>query len=386
MKVEQNILAEYVSPGHPDRLADAIVEGIVDAALAADTETLVGVEAAVHTDKVFVDGRVAAGNDNAAAVSLNMVDAIVRNAYADAGYGGIWQPAPAALVFLHDLCLESMSDEEREIRILSDDQNVVIGYACSSPETNNLPPAHWLAWQIGLRLAAWRMLNAADKLGPDFKVLPWLGVQVNSDGAPIYEWKRLTVSILHVQGLDYEQQHRLLLPPLQAILADLEKLGMQGVEASFKPDKLLLNGAGYFEQGGPHGDNGLSGKKLIVDHYGPTVPIGGGALCGKDPHKIDRCGALRARQWARQLVADGAREARVTLSWAPGSGMPHYVEAAVADAVGCWQFVPPSRHPALDWFSIRCIVADLGLAKIRWAETMRTGYFVNQEHPWEHVL
>ena len=89
------------------------------------------------------------------------------------------------------------------------------------------------------------------------------------------------MSIQHVPKLPYERQHRILLPILEHILSELEKGGLRGVASSFAPDKLLLNGAGEFAVGGPEGDNGLSGKKLVIDHYGPGVPIGGGALAGR---------------------------------------------------------------------------------------------------------
>jgi S-adenosylmethionine synthetase len=92
---------------------------------------------------------------------------------------------------------------------------------------------------------------------------------------------------------------------LEQILRDLERGGLEGVASTFTSDKLILNGAGEFAIGGPEGDNGLSGKKLVIDHYGPGVLIGGGALSGKDPHKVDKCGTLRARQFAKKLVRAG---------------------------------------------------------------------------------
>jgi S-adenosylmethionine synthetase len=383
MQTQQHLIAEYVSPGHPDRLADAIVEGLVDAALTADPESLVGVEAAVHTDKVFVDGRVAAGRGSQGALTPDHVDAIVREAYRQAGYGGIWLPAPELLTVTQDLCLGPLSDEERDVRALSDDQNVVIGYACASPATHFLPTAHWLAWRIGTRLSEWRFALAANRFGPDFKVLPHLTAGTGPRGTSVFEWQRLTVSMQHAPGVGYEEQHGLLLPALRKILAEVEQSGVPGVAATFTPAILYLNGAGGFEQGGPHGDNGLSGKKLVVDHYGPAISIGGGALCGKDPHKVDRCGALRARQWARRLVEDGAAEARTTLCWSPGSGTPHHIEAWVCDAMGFWRTVPPARHPPIDWFSIGCITVDLNLGAVRWTEALRTGYFINPAQPWE---
>ena len=131
------------------------------------------------------------------------------------------------------------------------------------------------------------------------------------------KWRRLVLSVQHIPKLPYERQHRILLPILEQILGEVEAAGLQGRPQAL-PGKLILNGAGEFATGGPDGDNGLSGKKLVIDHYGPGVPIGGGALAGKDPHKVDKCGALRARQLARKLVRGGVDEARVTLGWAAG--------------------------------------------------------------------
>ena len=117
----------------------------------------------------------------------------------------------------------------------------------------------------------------------------------------------------------YERQHRILLPLLEQILRDLETGELEGAASTFTSDKLILNGAGEFAVGGPEGDNGLSGKKLVIDHYGPGVPIGGGALAGKDPHKVDKCGALRARQLAKDLFAEGSM--RLASLWAGCQGV-----------------------------------------------------------------
>ena len=132
---------------------------------------------------------------------------------------------------------------------------------------------------------------------------------------------------------------------------------------TFSPDLLVLNGAGDFTVGGPRGDNGLSGKKLVVDHYGPTVPIGGGALSGKDPHKIDKCGPLRARQFAKTLVRSGADSADVTLACAPGADAPPSVTAVTTTGGVRWR-VPDAELPPPEWVAITRIVADLELLTV----------------------
>ena len=163
--------AEYVSPGHPDRLADAIAESIVTAAVRQKPDALVGVEVAVHTDCVFVDGRIAAGSQPVD------IEKIVRDVYRAAGYGGSWNPDPGKIRVTTELCEEVLPAEESDIRPFSDDQNIVIGYACGDERTNYLPAAHWISGELGRRLFA-RLRSDADlsaTFGPDFKILASLG-------------------------------------------------------------------------------------------------------------------------------------------------------------------------------------------------------------------
>ena len=174
--------AEYVSPGHPDRLADAIAESIVTAAVRQKPDALVGVEVAVHTDCVFVDGRIAAGSQPVD------IEKIVRDVYRAAGYGGSWNPDPGKIRVTTDLCEEVLSAEESDIRPFSDDQNIVIGYACGDERTNYLPAAHWVSGELGRRLFA-RLRSDADlsaTFGPDFKILASLEV---TPGETRVEWR-----------------------------------------------------------------------------------------------------------------------------------------------------------------------------------------------------
>ena len=367
--------AEYVSPGHPDRLADAIAEGIVTAALLQKRDALVGVEVAVHRGCVFVDGRIAAGPGRVD------VEQIVREIYQRAGYGGLWLPEPGQLKITTDLCEEELPAQESDIRPFSDDQNIVIGYACGDQRTNYLPLAHWVAGELGRRLFA--ILRGdpilAATFGPDFKILASLEVAPRSGQAT---WRHLVLSVLHRPGLSSEEQHRLLLPIIGKILANLEASGLPGISSTFEAEKLVLNGAGEFATGGPEGDNGLSGKKLVIDHYGPSVPIGGGALSGKDPHKVDKCGALRARQLAKRLVRAGADDARVTLGWAPGGDSPFLVEA-VTTRGGVNLRVPRDELPPAPWFTIGHIVHELELEHRGWTGDLLAGYFCQPSASWE---
>lgn len=367
-------IAEFVSPGHPDRLADAIAESIVDLAVGRDPDALVGVECAVHTDHVFIDGRIAAGMPKSpvtrqCAVSPDEIEDIARNVYRNAGYGGIWIHAPERLKIIQNVCLEPLSDDERAIRNLSDDQNVVTGYACNHPETDYLPPAHFVANLIGRKIDAWRR-TVSDRFGSDFKVLVHID---DEDGH--YRWRRLTVSIQHRAGVFPAEQHELVLPVVRGALAELEARGLAGI-SDLQLKDFILNGAGDFIVGGPEGDNGLSGKKLAVDFYGPEIPIGGGAICGKDPHKVDVAGAFRARELALRLLKKrGGSAVTVRLGWTPGDAAPSFREAESVDSLGLSHPIPASALPSEDWFSIASAVADLRLATVTRRKRVLSGYF-----------
>ena len=389
-------IAEYVSPGHPDRLADAIVESIVDLAVGRDPDALVGVECAVHTDHVFIDGRIAAGKRGGRgatalpAMSAEEIEAIARKVYRDAGYGGIWIHAPEKLKVIQNVCLEPLSDDERAIRNLSDDQNVVTGYACNHPETDYLPPAHFIANYIGRKVDAWRR-TVSDKFGPDFKVMVDVGYDAAVAGRPPYHadtgragtpcppqyrWNRLTLSIQHAPGVFAAEQHELVLPVVSGALAELEARGLAGI-SNLPLENFILNGMGDFIVGGPEGDNGLSGKKLAIDFYGPEIPIGGGAICGKDPHKVDVAGAFRARELALRLLKEcGGNAVTVRLGWTPGDAAPAFREAEGVDSLGLAHPILASALPPEDWFTIDSIVADLRLTSFARRERVLAGYFV----------
>ena len=380
-------IAEYVSPGHPDRLADAIVESIVDLAVGRDAKALVGVECAVHTDHVFIDGRIAARRGKCA-VTNEEIEEIARKVYREAGYGGIWIHAPEKLKIIQNVCLEPLSDDERAIRSLSDDQNVVTGYACNHPETDYLSPAHFIANYIGRKVDAWRR-TVSDKFGPDFKVMVDIDTAVagrppyhdigraGTPCPPHYKWNRLTLSIQHREGVFAAEQHELVLPVVSGALAELEARGLAGI-SNLPLENFILNGMGDFIVGGPEGDNGLSGKKLAVDFYGPEIPIGGGAICGKDPHKVDVAGAFRARELARRLLKErGGSAVTVRLGWTPGDAAPAFREAESVDSLGLTHPIPASALPPEDWFSIDSIVSDLHLTSLARRERVLEGYFLD---------
>ena len=279
--------AEAVAAGHPDRLADSIADALVARAAGGIGRSLSGVEVAVHRDRVFVTGTIAS-----TPVRPNHVAAAAMEVYWDAGYGEAWGPDPRTLQVALDLEVRPLLDGEHDLRACSADQSITTGYAVDRPGTGWLPPEHWLARRIMVGIAGMGHTLPALHLGPDGKVA--VVCAEPSDGGPV-GIDAVTVSVQQRTVANDLLTRRAILAVIRAAAA---VAGETFVVPDDLADRLLVNGAGDFERGGPYGDNGLSGKKLVVDAYGPRVPIGGGALCGKDFYKVDRSGAIIARRLA----------------------------------------------------------------------------------------
>ena len=315
--------AEAVCAGHPDRLADAVATRIVELACARDDRALVGVEVALHRSAVFIDGRIAAGTGDRCAVTEEEIAGVARAAFRDAGYGAAFPPDPGALEVRFDLCLGPLEAEERAVRDVSDDQAIAVGYACLGARAGYRPLEQALATDFVRAIEDLRREHPELALGPDGKSLVVVrgrrvvGVSLSVQHAPGAEWLSLTETVRQA---------------CLGVAAEYEAAGE--LEPSSDVD-WLINGAGAFEIGGPTGDNGLSGKKLVADAYGASVPIGGGAVCGKDPRKVDPRGQALARSMALDLVRSGAAsEATVWLAWRPGDAEPRWVEVQTTPAEG----------------------------------------------------
>ena len=263
------LIAEYVSPGHPDRICDEIVKRIVDCTCYFNSSALVGIECAVHTNKIFIDGRIAKRVSNYS-ITEEMIDHLIRDTYKDAGYCKKYGPAPEDLIIVKDLCMDILSDAEKNIRKYSDDQNIVCGFAINDVNTRYLPIEHYLANYIGENLWEWYKENKMDFLGPDFKVM--VEIKENnsiSDSDYSYDWEGLTLSFQHDSSISYKDLYKTLKAQVVRILEQfvneikVNKDSYKNLK-NINDDKFLFNGAGDFIQGGPHGDNGLSGKKLVI--------------------------------------------------------------------------------------------------------------------------
>ena len=291
--------AEAVCAGHPDRLADTIAERIVTLAVARDPEALVGVEVALHRNVVFVDGRVAAGRRETAAVDEAEIVAIARQVFADAGYGatpsGVFPPRPrgargADRPLPRPAAGGRAGDPRRERRPVDLRRPRRLGPARRPP-----PPRAGARHRLRESLERLRVERPDLGLGPDGKTL------VAVRGRALVG---VSLSVHHAPGVDWVALTREARAACEAVAAEYVPWELEPLGADVD---WLVNGAGAFEVGGPGGDNGLSGKKLVAQAYGSAVPIGGGATYGKDPHKVDPRGQALARELALEAVVQGER-------------------------------------------------------------------------------
>jgi S-adenosylmethionine synthetase len=358
--------AEYVLPGHPDKLCDAIADALVEEAARREKRALCGIEVAVHRASVFITGRIACRG----AKSIPVKE-IARECYRAAGYTAEWRPSPEELEIRTNLCLGPLLDGEAGLREVADDQSIVTGYAIDSPATNFLPPEHWLAARLARRLETLRSERPELRLGPDGK----LALLFN---AASKAFAGFTASVQQAVGANEIELNRAV---RQCVAEELRGsvAAIPGLHPEL-PESFHVNGAGNFEVGGPEGDNGLSGKKLVVDAYGPRVPIGGGALSGKDFFKADRAGAVVARRLAKVVVMSGAApECTATLAIAPGDRA-----FQIVSLVSAGEALNPRRWAGL---------IDLSLSRIGESyagrpglqELSRYGHFTSPDRPWEII-
>ncbi len=338
--VGRHEIAEFVLPGHPDKLCDAVADSIIDWHGFCGDDLQFGLEVACVFNRVFVTGRVANPVDRIRMTFGHNRDQVVRKAYATAGYGAdaaghVWGPLPEDLKIDWAICFGGFAEGERELRHLSDDQAICVGYAVRSPATDYLPPAHWLARRIGRELCRLRLERGAGQIGPDGKVIVH-GQRTGKTGA--FQPDLVSVSLNHHERSDW------LL--LRTVVEEAVETACAGLGSGLP--EIEMNGAGMFVAGGPNGDNGTTGKKLVVDAYGPGIPIGGGAWSGKDFFKVDRLGGMTARRLALEsLLASDANEALVTLTYLPGGDRPARVDLLL-DGEPSDRVIVPARFGTLE--------------------------------------
>jgi len=300
--------SESVSEGHPDKLCDRVSDAILDAYLRADPESRVACETLATTDHMTIAGEV-----RGPAAVLREVEDIARAAVRDIGYeqkGFHWQDCEIVCrLHAQSSDIAQGVDAGTKGEEGAGDQGIMFGYACN--ETAELMPAPIQFSHKILRLMAEdRKSGREPRFGPDAKSQVTLRYE---DGRPV-GIDAVVVSTQHVEQVSQDEVREMVKPYLARSL-------MEGWEVP--DDRLFVNPTGRFVIGGPDGDAGLTGRKIIVDTYGGAAPHGGGAFSGKDPSKVDRSAAYAARYLAKNVVAAGlAEKCLIQLAYAIGVPEP----------------------------------------------------------------
>ena len=321
--------SESVTEGHPDKICDQISDTILDALLAQDSASRVAAEVVVNTGLVLITGEITSK------AQVNFVD-LARQKIAEIGYihgdNGFSAESCTVLVALDEQSPDisqgvtaaqeqrtKLSDDELD-KIGAGDQGIMFGYACNeTPELMPLPIS--LAHRISLRLAAVRKTGELSYLRPDGKTQVSV---VYEDGQPV-GIDTILISTQHTESIGDITEGSAV---QQKISDDLWKMVVEPVFAdlTIKPSsdtRFLVNPTGKFVIGGPQGDSGLTGRKIIVDTYGGYSRHGGGAFSGKDPTKVDRSASYACRYVAKNIVAAGlADKCEVQVSYAIGVARP----------------------------------------------------------------
>lgn len=376
--------AESVTEGHPDKICDQISDGILTTVLRDDPEARVAIETLVTTGVVFVAGEMT--TSTYADIPQLVRDIVTKIGYdsSDQGFDGKTcavlvsidqQSTDIAQSVLHSLETrgESAEGDRRELQGAGD-QGLMYGYA--SDETPALMPAPiWLAHRLTERLAFVRKENIIPGLGPDGKSQVSLRY---TQGRPTAV-DTIVLSAHHSATWDQDSLRKALIDNIVFPVLD-----DSGLELDTSDMKLLVNPSGRFVIGGPVGDTGLTGRKIVVDTYGGTVPHGGGAFSGKDPSKVDRSGAYAARWVAKTIVAAGlANRCQVLVAYAIGSSEPVSV---TVDTFGTGVVPDHQVEDAVrEVFDLRPrgIIEDLNLLNVDYGKTATYGHFGREGFPWE---
>ncbi|HKS46772.1 MAG TPA: methionine adenosyltransferase [Amycolatopsis sp.] len=380
--------SESVTEGHPDKICDAISDSILDALLAKDPRSRVAVETMITTGQVHVAGEVT--TEAYADIPTTVREKILEIGYDSSAKGfdgnscgvnvaiGAQSPDIAQGV---DTAYESRvggtpGENPDEIdRQGAGDQGLMFGYACSdTPELMPLPIA--LAHRLSQRLTRVRKDGVLPYLRPDGKTQ----VTIAYDGDRPVRLDTVVVSTQHAEGIDLDTMLGVDVRE-QVVKPELAAIDLDSAEV-----RLLVNPTGRFVIGGPMGDAGLTGRKIIVDTYGGMARHGGGAFSGKDPSKVDRSAAYAMRWVAKNVVAAGlATRVEVQVAYAIGKASPVglFVETFGTETVD-----PAKIQRAIsEVFDLRpaAIIRDLDLLRPIYAQTSAYGHFGRPELnlPWE---
>jgi S-adenosylmethionine synthetase len=376
--------SESVTEGHPDKMADQISDAILDSLLSQDSKSRVAVETLITTGQVHVAGEVT--TDGYADVMSIVRDTVLRIGYDSSEKGFDGNSCGVSLsIGQQSSDIAQGVDSAFEKRVSSSvdpldlqgagDQGLMFGYACDdTPELMPLPIS--LAHKLSMQLSSIRKAGAVDYLRPDGKTQ--VTIEYNGDRAVALN--TIVISTQHSPDVDLEKT---LAPELKKLV--IEPM-IEGLNIDTSDVRILINPTGRFVIGGPMGDAGLTGRKIIVDTYGGMARHGGGAFSGKDPSKVDRSAAYAMRWIAKNVVAAGlATRCEVQVAYAIGKAQPVglFIETFGTEKVS------PERisDAVLATFDLRpaAIIKDLNLLRPIYSATASYGHFGRElpDFTWE---
>ena len=374
----QLFTSESVSMGHPDKVADQISDAVLDAYLTLDPNARVACEVLTTTGLVVVAGEITTKKPGVGTVDYQ---AIARGVLRRIGYtdeaSGISADSCCVMTVVGkqsaDISLGVTAETSMEKEQGAGDQGLMFGYACN--ETPELMPFPiYYAHRLVEKLAEMRFNGQIKWLRPDAKSQ----VTVEYEGDKPVRVHTVLISTQHDEDVSYDEIKRTV----------IEKIIKAVIPAKYLDDKTIyhVNPTGRFVIGGPHGDTGLTGRKIIVDTYGGMGRHGGGAFSGKDPSKVDRSAAYAARWVAKNVVAAGlARRCEMQLSYAIGVAKPLSIRI---DSFGTGVTDDVTLTKAVEKvFDLRpaAIIKDLELKQPMYEKTAYHGHFGRPEFPWERT-
>ena len=381
--------SESVTEGHPDKLCDYISDSILDECLKQDKNSRVAAETVAGKGEIYVTGEITTAADID-------IESIVRNAIKEIGYDNsktdidyrtckitinMSKQSPDIALGV-DKSYEAKMSEDKNNKEDSDaiksegagDQGLMFGFACDETE-NYMPLPIYLAHALSKKLTSVRKNNEIRGLGPDGKVQVTVEYEENT---PI-RIDAIVVSTQHeadkdIETLRKEIKEKVIMPTIPETLLDSKT-------------KYYINPTGRFVIGGPLGDSGLTGRKIIVDTYGGYSRHGGGAFSGKDPTKVDRSASYMARFLSKNVVANGyAHKCEIQLSYAIGVAEPIsiYVETFGTENIPREEIVKKIKT-TFD-LTPRGIINYLDLQRPIYRKTTNYGHFGKNDLPWENII
>ena len=384
LRINEAITCEHVRPGHPDKVCDQIADAIIDRALVlardldpkitgyqyGSTSLRFGLEVIAKGNFIIITGESRLPPEIAYCLDI---ESTTKSIWTEIGY-----PDADKLTVINYIKSQQPELQASSDRLGAGDQGIMIGYACN--ETESLMPREYvLAREICQAISKLHASGSANWVMPDGKC------QITV--LPSGEVTSVVVGVQHTRSIDGVVEDPEL---IQEFIRDeiINKVIQPIVPSSVNQAQITVNGTGSFAIGGPAGDAGVLGRKIVVDAYGPRIPVGGGAFSGKDPTKVDRSGAYMARHIARTAVLEeGAQSAKVVLAYAIGNHRPEMIVGLTDSGTDITPWInrrfPDLSPPSIaERFDLWRKTPNAGWS---YKDTASYGHFGRQEFPWEQV-